>query len=280
MSKNDTKGKQNVVFFIGAGFSAPFGLPVTSNFIDKAEYLYNSDNDKYSDLNKTLELIRRYSPIKDYMNIDLYNVEDLFSFPYMERILDNNKESIVKDSEEFVKTVIAACSETAMDNINEYIDMKSDKDIEHFGDLLRFVYFISDCAVRIEGYGSFYPAIEKLGIVEKSFSNESNFPYTKIIPQYDIITTNYDNILEKSKEILKSYFKSHLRSHLLKKHAPENPKNDQMNMINKAAIESMVDKWAKERIRIKKLHGSVDGNIIPPIRCLSSNMSLKIIKFT
>ena len=42
-----------------------------------------------------------------------------------------------------------------------------------------------------------------------------------------------------------------------------------MNMIFKAKIKAeikdTVDNWAKERIRIKKLHGSVDGNIIPPV---------------
>lgn len=266
MSKDDTERKQNVVFFIGAGFSAPFGLPVTSNFISKAKDLYYFDNDKYSTINETLRFIRHYSLTKNYMNIDLHNVEELLSLPYMEQTLVNNdKESMITNIERFVKVVIDTYSESAMDNINKYIGMKRDKDIEHFGDLLRFVYFISDCVFRIEGYGSFYPSIKKLGIVEKSLPDKSGPPYTKIIPQYDIISTNYDNILKKSTEVLKSIFNSHIKSILLKKHDLENPNNDQMTMIYKGAIENMVDKWAKETIRIKKLHGSVDGNIIPPV---------------
>jgi len=28
---------QNIVYILGAGFSMPFGLPIMSNFIDKAQ---------------------------------------------------------------------------------------------------------------------------------------------------------------------------------------------------------------------------------------------------
>ena len=49
---------QSVVFFLGAGFSAPFGLPVMSNFIDKARDLYFSDPDNYEKENKMSIIVK------------------------------------------------------------------------------------------------------------------------------------------------------------------------------------------------------------------------------
>ena len=254
MSKDDTKRKQNVVFFIGAGFSAPFGLPVTSNFISKAKDLYYFDNDKYSKINETLNFIRHYSLTKNYMNIDLHNVEELLSLPYMEQTLANNdKESMITNIERFVKVVIDTYSELAINYMNTYIiDIERDEAIEHFGDLLRFVYFISGLTGIFRSNGLASLAIEKLEIAVKSVSKRPDPLHTKIIPQYDIITTNYDNILEKSKEVLKAI--------LLEKYVTRNSKNEQIIMTS-----NIINDWAKRTIRIKKLHGSVDGNIIPPV---------------
>lgn len=96
---------QSVVFFIGAGFSAPFGLPVMSNFIDKARDLYFNDPAKYSSIGQTLELIAKYSSVKNYLNINLHNIEDLLSIAYMEFAI-TKKSKDMKLVTEFIKVVI------------------------------------------------------------------------------------------------------------------------------------------------------------------------------
>lgn len=48
--------QQNIVYFLGAGFSATSGIPVMGNFIDKARDLFFSDENKYQALNPTLKL--------------------------------------------------------------------------------------------------------------------------------------------------------------------------------------------------------------------------------
>ena len=85
---------QNVVFFLGAGFSAPFGLPVMSNFIDKARDLYFSDPDNYKSVGETLKLITKYSSVKNYFNINLHNIEDLLSIAYMESAITKESSSM------------------------------------------------------------------------------------------------------------------------------------------------------------------------------------------
>jgi SIR2-like domain len=99
--------KQNVVFFVGAGFSAPFGLPVMANFIDKARDLYFSDTVKHKDIGETLKLINEFSNVKNSLNIDLHNIEDLLSIAYMDLLVSTNTKSIAQISK-FIKDVIEA----------------------------------------------------------------------------------------------------------------------------------------------------------------------------
>ncbi len=96
---------QSVVFFIGAGFSAPFGLPVMSNFIDKARDLFFYDPTKYKSIGKTLELISKYSSVKNYLNVNLHNIEDLLSIAYMESAITKKSRSM-KLVIDFIKVVI------------------------------------------------------------------------------------------------------------------------------------------------------------------------------
>lgn len=45
---------EKVVYILGAGFSAPLGLPVMSNFLVKSKDLYFSDTEKYKRFNLCL----------------------------------------------------------------------------------------------------------------------------------------------------------------------------------------------------------------------------------
>ncbi|MFC1896563.1 hypothetical protein ACFL0Q_07900 [Thermodesulfobacteriota bacterium] len=49
---------ENILYFIGAGFSAPFGLSVMSNFLEKARDMYFSDTQGYKFLAPVFEEIQ------------------------------------------------------------------------------------------------------------------------------------------------------------------------------------------------------------------------------
>jgi SIR2-like domain len=81
-----------------------------SNFIDKARDLYFYDQEKYSTtIGKTLKLIGKYSSVKNYLNINLHNIEDLLSIAYMESKI-TKKSRDIKLVTEFIEVVIENCT--------------------------------------------------------------------------------------------------------------------------------------------------------------------------
>jgi hypothetical protein len=103
--------QQDVVFFIGAGFSASFNLPVMANFMNKAKDLYFSSQKDHKVIGETIKQIEQYSYVKNYMNINLHNIEDLLSIAYMESLIKKNT-GMIKRIEEFIKDVIISYSDT------------------------------------------------------------------------------------------------------------------------------------------------------------------------
>ncbi|WCL51030.1 SIR2 family protein [Leptospira sp. GIMC2001] len=110
---------QNIVFFIGAGFSAPSGIPIMGNFINKAKDLYFSDPDSYLIILETLQLIERYSLVKNYMNVNLFNIEDLLSIAYMDSLIQKDTKSL-DNITHFIKTVITSYTDPNSNHLNSF----------------------------------------------------------------------------------------------------------------------------------------------------------------
>ena len=70
---------ERVVYLLGAGFSAPLGLPVMSNFLMKSKDMYSEDPDRYSHFKKVFDRIREMSVCKNYYKADLFNIEEVLS---------------------------------------------------------------------------------------------------------------------------------------------------------------------------------------------------------
>jgi hypothetical protein len=56
----------NVVYFLGAGFSAPLGLPITSNFLVKSKDMFAANAQNYSHFAEVFKTIKELSIIKNY----------------------------------------------------------------------------------------------------------------------------------------------------------------------------------------------------------------------
>lgn len=82
---------EKVVYFLGAGFSAPLGLPVTSNFLEKSKDLYFGDTDRYAHFALVLETIAEMSVVKNYYRTDLHNIEEILSILEMRQSLGGRK---------------------------------------------------------------------------------------------------------------------------------------------------------------------------------------------
>lgn len=87
-----------VVYFLGAGFSAPLGLPVMSNFLIKSKDMYSCDPHRFAHFSGVFEMIKEMSVSKNYFETDLFNIEEILSILEMRQQLQGTglQESFVK----------------------------------------------------------------------------------------------------------------------------------------------------------------------------------------
>jgi hypothetical protein len=80
-----------IVYVLGAGFSAPLGLPVVSNFIQKACDIYARDHNRYQDFGQIYEMIDEMSGrVKHYYTLAERNVEEILSILEMRSLVDRS----------------------------------------------------------------------------------------------------------------------------------------------------------------------------------------------
>jgi hypothetical protein len=94
-----------VVYFFGAGFSAPLGLPVMSNFLIKSKDLYFANPGEFAHFKDVFEMIRAMSVSKNYFDTDLFNIEEILSILEMGKQLEGKRleESFVRYLVDVVK---------------------------------------------------------------------------------------------------------------------------------------------------------------------------------
>ncbi len=78
---------ENVVYLLGAGFSAPLGLPLMGNFLVKAKDMYWQHPDQFRHFSKVLDTIQKMHVCKSYFESDLSNIEEVLSIPEMQAII-------------------------------------------------------------------------------------------------------------------------------------------------------------------------------------------------
>jgi hypothetical protein len=78
----------SVVYILGAGFSAPLGLPVMADFILKSKDMYAAEPDRLKYFSQVFRLIDSMSVAKHYYHADLFNIEELLSILEMRTFLE------------------------------------------------------------------------------------------------------------------------------------------------------------------------------------------------
>jgi hypothetical protein len=216
---------QSVVFFLGAGFSAPFGLPVMSNFIDKARDLYFSDPDNYKSVGKTLELITKYSSVKNYLNINLHNIEDLLSIAYMESAITKESSSMELVTD-FIKVVIENYTGQVTNESRDFAELVANVSLKKTG---------SSASYRVQGRDHYAFLCDG-----KRFENTG----------FGIVSLNYDLVIEKAL--------ADIASTAGKFYEITNRPNEIAKYFAASNVRS------ETGVPMAKLHGSLDKTIIPP----------------
>jgi hypothetical protein len=87
---------EKVVYILGAGFSAPLGLPVMNNFLLKAKDMYAADARKYAHFAEVFNKINSMAVAKSYYEADLFNIEEILSILEMtERLAGGETKTFV-----------------------------------------------------------------------------------------------------------------------------------------------------------------------------------------
>jgi len=260
----------NIVYILGAGFSAPLGLPVVSNFLERAKDLYQNNKDKYRHFERVFQGIKKMGYIPKYYESNLDNIEEVLSILEMERLCGNVSQQETDDFIRFIRDVIedftpyftkytliynykwidkglyealdGYCSgqiETAcLPNSDSY----SGDEWSEYG---RFVLGLFNAELKEVAYEGEYPNMHRMDDYilweNKPTAYELACEANRFSSaNHSVITLNYDMVLEN----LATHF-SEFTSGYLKFSRPAEPREGSPMLV--------------------KLHGSVDnGTVIPP----------------
>jgi len=180
---------KTIVYFLGAGFSVPAGLPVISNFLFKAKDQYFRDPEKYKHFKEVFDYIDSLSKAKNYTKIDLFNIEEIFSIADIHELLGLKQK---KKLEQFIKDVVKYYTP-------EYIDPRQDNPIAVNAALTVFLGKKSSLYAK---YVSFVTSLGNIVFTEGGTKHQpllGEHISAKHQPSdycYKVITLNYDTIIE------------------------------------------------------------------------------------
>ena len=168
--------KENVVYILGAGFSAQFGLPVMNNFLEKSKDMYAIKNelrtseiniDFFENIYSEIDKLRR---CKDFYVADMTNIEEILSLFDMGKILGSESKKTL-ELKNFISAVI------------KYYTPVTDKLVLH---------------------KEFEAFVKKLFRIDEK---ETSLSVDETLPHYSILSFNYDLLLESLLECFnKKYF--------------------------------------------------------------------------
>jgi hypothetical protein len=229
--------KDKVVYLLGAGFSAPLGLPVMNNFLMKSKDMYFSDPERFEYFTEVFDAIAGMSVSKNYYDANLFNIEEILSILEMQELIGGGQ---LKRN--FVKYIV--------DVIDHFTPPVRDREGHLPGNWHGFLF--SGGHFQSE-YGYFVGNLLGLQFEVVPTSQGAVHVYKRLqhpSVSYSVITLNYDLVLESYVEYIKRNYDrrySNPEEELDFYRGPEPARRRQRN------------------VPLAKLHGSVDtGVIVPP----------------
>jgi hypothetical protein len=192
---------RNIVYILGAGFSAPAGIPVMSDFLRAAQDIrQNHPGDgPYSYFGRVLDQFATPTKILPYYKADTFNIEEILSILEMESLV-TQKPGKTKIFEKFITDVIDYHSASWKSNKIEPL-LQSLQLIASNHPLIDlyvpFVLNIFQCDLELRDDIRYDKG--KMRFVLKPREQGLNQP------SYSIITLNYDLALEQALEYINQF---------------------------------------------------------------------------
>ena len=223
----------NVVYILGAGFSAPLGIPVMSAFLTRSKDIYSSSPEKYQHFFNIFKSIDALAKVKNYLTSDLFNIEEVLSILEMQAYVSGSAFDVV--FAQYIADVVKACTP----DYPSYIRPSHSRFEEGlFSSYVDFTGIYSDFLASAIGL-----QFEDNGIENKLICTRCNDRRS----QYGFISLNYDMVLEKFLDHLNSEYQCPIPFAVC-------PVDDQRNVYGN-----------ENGIALAKLHGSIEPlTIVPP----------------
>ena len=184
--------RELVVYLLGAGFSAPLGLPVMSNFLEKSKDLFYLKDALTTDQSKcfkeVFEAIHTMSVVKNYYETDLFNIEEILSILTMQHRLGG--EPLKKAFLRYIADVIEF-----------YTPEVPRLSVPHTSEWYKGLY--SSMGEPGQYYGLFVGSLFQLSISPPAGGAKR---YLNRFVDYGVITLNYDLVLERFARSLKANY--------------------------------------------------------------------------
>ncbi len=224
-----------VVYIIGAGFSAPLGIPVMGNFLFKSKDLYFKDPDKYPHFKQVFDTINKLSVTKNYYDSDLFNIEEILSILEMNEFLEGNKLNIdfikyIKDVISFYTPEIIPIGQNLPGNWEDFL-FGRDQSAELYG------YFVANLM------GLTFQKRKSRVIITGTDHEFAAEVASEQTARYSVLSLNYDMVLENVASAIKEHYTS-----------------DYNIEFDKSSYDSTWDST-----HLAKLHGCLSNDeIVPP----------------
>lgn len=145
--------KEKVCYILGAGFSRPLGLPLMSDFLEKAKDMYFNDPYSFAHFEGVLKRFGEYARIQTFLRSEQWNIEELLSLVEMDDYLIGTRNT--KKIQRFIADVI-----------NHYTPPYDEKYLGQWTDYIAFV-------AQLVGH-----------------SNLNEFEYSVVTLNYDLVLEN------------------------------------------------------------------------------------------
>jgi hypothetical protein len=198
--------KKKVVYVLGAGFSAPAGIPVIGNFIFRSKEQYADKPIKYGKFKEIFDIIDGLSKIKNYANVDLYNIEMVYSLLSSRALANPSKdmdifEQYIKDVVEYHQPKFEPVKKIMMRVLNGNTNESFISDAQKNSFYSKFVFGLSGKALlhrHIDSVDAAFP--QASGEMHAgSFTIRDNLHSDC---EYSVVSFNYDQIIERASEAL------------------------------------------------------------------------------
>lgn len=177
---------ENILYIIGAGFSAPLGLPVMSNFISTSKDVYLRQKIDKKCFEAAFEAMKTLAGAKHFISTDLLNIEEVLCILEMEAYVRG--ESLSKHYADYIAETIDQSTPKPR-YYREGSDLPSNWQRLIFGGdelMARYVSFVCNLfRMRIsENENEFF---------HRRFDRVTDFSHNF---RYGVISLNYDMVLE------------------------------------------------------------------------------------